>query len=139
MANGIALLTHGITQGLDLVKVRQMMLQEGKTFHGLGYQRGDNAMNLFNEISKQGGGMKKYYSSYEGFFLRTTAYTSVRVAAFLYFYDWINHDPRRYARPDRLMFAAIPAGLVTGIVTNPFEIVFTRMQADDVIFAKSYR
>ena len=87
VANAVALVTHGAVQGLDLIKVRQQMLQEGKTFHGLGYQRGDNPYKIFSEISAQGGGMKKFYTSFEGFAARTLMYTSVRTSAFLYFFD----------------------------------------------------
>ena len=114
------------------------MLQEGKIYNGMGYQRGDNPMTIFNEISLQGGGMKKFYSSWEGFAMKTIAYTSIRTSAFLYFYDWINHDPRRYAKVDKLLISAIPAGVITGILTNPFELVFTRMQAEDM-YHKNYR
>mmetsp|Transcript_1148 Transcript_1148/g.1156 ORF Transcript_1148/g.1156 Transcript_1148/m.1156 type:complete len:188 (+) Transcript_1148:265-828(+) len=66
------------------------------------------------------------------FLLKTTAYTTARVSCFCYFYDWINKDPRRLARPDYFVTAGILGGLVAGIATNPFEIVFTRMQADEV-------
>jgi hypothetical protein len=76
--------------------------------------------------------MKKFYTSFEGFALKTVAYNSVRISSFLYFYDWIIHDPRRYAKPDKLMMAALPAGLIAGVLTNPFELVFTRMQAEDI-------
>ncbi len=51
VSNTLALLTHGLTQGLDLIKVRQQMLQEGKTYNGMGWQRGDNPVEIFNEIS----------------------------------------------------------------------------------------
>lgn len=132
-ANAIALITHSITQGLDLVKVRAQMLQEGKTYNGLGFNRGDNPGLILQEISRQGGGIKKFYTSYEGFLTRTIAYTTIRTSCFLYFYDWINHDPRRYAKPERLLYSAIPAGLVAGILTNPIELVFTRMQGNDLV------
>jgi len=138
VANGLALVTHGVTQALDLVKVRQQMLQEGKLYHGLGYQRGDYASKILEEIHQQGGGMKKYFSSYEGFLFRTMAYTTFRVSSFLYFYDWINKDPRRYAKPEKLMFSAIPAGMIAGVLTNPFEIVYTRMQVNDMGFGRNY-
>lgn len=108
------------------------MFQEGKTFHGIGFQRGDNPYVMLTEIAKQGGGLKKYYTSYEGFLLKTVGYTTARVGAFCYFYDWINGDPRRYARPEKLLMSAIPAGLIAGLISNPFEIVFSRMQADDL-------
>lgn len=36
-ANVMALVTHGITQPLDLVKVRSQMLQEGKLYTGIGF------------------------------------------------------------------------------------------------------
>ena len=49
-ANVMALLTHGITQPLDLVKVRSQMLQEGKLFTGIGFQRGFSPSAIFNEI-----------------------------------------------------------------------------------------
>jgi hypothetical protein len=39
-ANTLALITHAITQPLDMVRIRSQMLQEGKTFIGIGYQRG---------------------------------------------------------------------------------------------------
>lgn len=31
----------------------------------------------------------------DAFFMRTVAYTTARIWGFLYFYDWINPDPRR--------------------------------------------
>jgi len=37
VSNALALITGGITQGLDLIKVRQQMLQEGKLYNGLGF------------------------------------------------------------------------------------------------------
>ncbi len=137
-ANALALITHGITQGFDLIKVRQIALQEGKNYNGMGFQRGDNPVAIFKEIAAQGGGVKKYYTSVEGFALKTMLYTTARTSAFLYFYDWINHDPRRYAKPEKLLYAAVPAGIVAGLVTNPLEVVFTRMQVDQ-LYAKSYR
>jgi len=82
--------------------------------------------------------MKKYYTSYEGFFFKTVGYTTAWVSAFLYFYDWLNHDPRRYAKPEMLLYSAIPAGIVAGIVTNPIDLVFTRMQAED-LYHKNYK
>ena len=81
--------------------------------------------------------MKKFYTSYEGFALKTIAYNSVRVSAFLYFYDWFNHDPRRYAKPDKLLYSAIPAGVIARVLSNPFELVFTRMQAEEM-YHKNY-
>ena len=114
------------------------MLQEGQTFNGLGYQRGSSFIKIFKEIAHQGGGLKKYYTSYDGFALRTFAYTTARVSAFLYFYDWINRDPRRAAKPEKLFYAAVPAGVIAGIVTNPLEIAFTRMQVEDM-YPKAYR
>lgn len=82
--------------------------------------------------------MKKFYTSYEGFAIRTVGYTTVRTASFLYFYDWFNKDPRRYARPEMLLYTAIPAALITGVLTNPFELVFTWMQAEPM-YHKNYR
>ena len=127
VANAVALVTHAITQPLDLIKVRQQMLQEGKTFAGIGFQKGDNGARILEEIGAQGGSIKKYYTSYEGFAMKTLAYTTVRVSAFLYFFDWINHDPRRYTRPDWQFYAALGGGMTAGILPNPLEIVFTRM------------
>jgi dicarboxylate transporter 10 len=71
-------------------------------------------------------------NSFDAFLLRTVAYTTARVGAFTYFYDKVNNDPRRLARPDWLATAGIPAGLIAGIVTNPFDIVFNRMQVDEL-------
>lgn len=64
--------------------------------------------------------------------MRTFAYTTARVWSFLYFYDWLNPDPRRVARPDYYAFAGIAGGLVGGIISNPAEVVFTRMQVDEM-------
>jgi len=132
VANTIALITHTITQPFDLLKVRSFMLQEGKTFNGLGTERGYNFLQLSREIIKQGGGYKVWFSSYEGFFARTLAYTSSRIWAYLYFYDRLNKDPRRHARPDRTAMAGIAGGLIAGVISNPIEIVFTRMQVDNM-------
>lgn len=60
------------------------------------------------------------------------AYTTARVWGFSYFYDKVNKDPRRLARPDYFVTAGIAGGLVAGIATNPFEIVFNRMQVDEM-------
>lgn len=81
---------------------------------------------------KAGGGYKKFYSSLDAFFLRTVAYTTTRVGGFLYFYDWINPDPRRAPRQDFYGYAAVAGGMTAGILSNPFEIVFTRMQVDEM-------
>ena len=71
------------------------MLQEGKGFTGIGFRRGLHGIQVFNETMKAGGGLKKFYSSFDAFFLRTVGYTTARIWSFLYFYDWINPDPRR--------------------------------------------
>jgi hypothetical protein len=64
--------------------------------------------------------------------MRTIGYTTTRVWAFSYFYDKFNKDPRRLARADKLVEAGLLGGVVAGIASNPFEIVFARMQADDL-------
>lgn len=138
VANALALLTHTLTQPFDLLKVRAQMLQEGKTYNGMGIQRGYNAYQLFGEINKAGASYKTWYTSWEGFFARTFTYTTARVSCYLYFFDWLNQDPRRYARPDRQVMAGIAGGLVAGILTNPIEVVYTRMQVDD-IYPKRYQ
>lgn len=120
------------TQPLDMVKTRTQMLQEGKGFTGIGFRRGLHSINVFNDIQAAGGGLKKFYSSLDAFALRTFAYTTARVWGFLYFYDWINPDARRQARTDFYVYAGVAGGLLGGFVSNPFEIVFTRMQADEM-------
>lgn len=52
-------------------------------------------MNVLGDIHRAGGGLRKYFSSLDAFALRTFAYTSARIWSFLYFYDWLNPDPRR--------------------------------------------
>lgn len=69
----------------------------------------------------------------DGFLARTVGYTTARVWGFCYFYDWINPDPRRTARLDYMIMAGVTGGLVAGIATNPIELVFTRMQVDDML------
>jgi solute carrier family 25 (mitochondrial oxoglutarate transporter), member 11 len=87
---------------------------------------------VLRDISAAGGGFKKFYSCPDAFFLRTVTYTTARIWGFLYFYDWMNPDPRRQARQDFYAMAAYAGGLVGGVLSNPFEIVFTRMQADEM-------
>ena len=79
-----------------------------------------------------GGGFKKFYSKFDAFFLRTVGYTTARIWSFLYFYDWINPDPRREARMDFYGYAAVAGGLVGGVLTNPTNLVFARMQVDEM-------
>lgn len=137
-ANIVALVTHAITQPLDLLKVRAQMLQEGKTYNGMGIQRGYNTYRLFSEINKSGAGYKTWFTSWEGFLARTFSYTTARLSCYLWFFDRLNKDPRRYARPDRQAIAGIAGGLIAGIITNPIEIVFARMQVDS-IYPKNYQ
>lgn len=127
------------TQPIDLVKTRCQMLQEGKGFTGIGFRRGLHGTQVFTETLKAGGGYRKFYSKLDAFFLRTTAYTTARVGGFLYFYDWINPDPRRQARQDFYVYAALAGGLAAGILSNPFELVFTRMQVDEMYPAQCRR
>ena len=103
------------------------MLQEGKGHVGIGFRRGMHGANVYNEISAAGGGLRKFYSKLDAFFIRTVAYTTARTWGFLYFYDWINPYARRQARPDFYAYAAVAGGLAAGIASNPAEIVFTRM------------
>lgn len=126
-ANGLALITHTLTQPLDMVKTRAQMLQEGKTFTGIGFQKGLHGTRLFTELKNTGGGMRQFYSKFDAFAMRTVGYTTARIWAFLYFYDWINPDSRRQARPDFYGYAGFLGGMLGGIMANPFEIVFTRM------------
>jgi hypothetical protein len=89
-------------------------------------QRGWYPFHIWEEIHQAGGGLRKFYSSFDSFLIRTFTYTTARVWGFLYFYDWINPDPRRLARPDYFVAAGAAGGFVAGLVTNPVEIVFAR-------------
>jgi hypothetical protein len=60
------------------------------------------------------------------------AYTTARVWGFTYFYDKLNKDPRRLARPDSFVLAGVLGGFTAGVVTNPVDIVFNRMQVDEL-------
>lgn len=71
--------------------------------------------------------------------MRTFAYTTARVWGFLYFYDWVNPDPRRVARPDAMVAAGVLGGFIAGVITNPVDIVFTRMQVDELYPAQCRR
>jgi dicarboxylate transporter 10 len=68
----------------------------------------------------------------DAFFFRTAAYTTARVWGFTYFYDKVNKDPRRTAKPDFLVPAGLLGGAIAGVVTNPIDIVFNRMQVDEM-------
>jgi len=122
-----------------MVKTRAQMLQEGKGFSGIGFKRGFHSGNIFNEISASGGGLRKFYSSLDAFAMRTVAFTTARTWSFLYFYDWINPDARRVAKMDFYVYAGLAGGLTAGVLSNPFEIVFTRMQADEMYPEKCRR
>lgn len=108
------------------------MLQEGKVFGGIGFQRGFTPSHIFNEIHRSGGGMRKFYTSWDGFLAKTMAYTTARVWGFLLFYDKLNPDPRRTARPDYYIMAGFGGGFLAGAITNPIDLVFTRMQVDEL-------
>jgi len=89
-------------------------------------------MAVGGEILRAGGGFRKFYTSFDAFLIRTLGFTTARIACFGFFYDWINSDPRRQARPDAYAFAGLMGGLTAGIITNPIDIVFTRMQVDEM-------
>jgi len=131
-ANVMALVTHGLTQPLDLVKTRSQILQEGKLHTGIAFQRGIHPVKIFDEIHQSGGGYSKFYTSWDGFIAKTMAYTTARVWGFLLFYDKLNNDPRRTARPDYMIMAGLGGGFLAGAITNPVDLVFTRMQVDEL-------
>lgn len=76
--------------------------------------------------------MRRFYTSLDGFVIKTMAYTTARVWSFLLFYDWLNPDPRRTARPDWMIMAGAGGGFIAGVVTNPIDLVFARMQVDEL-------
>ena len=59
-------------------------------------------------------------------------YTTARIGLFGYFYDKFNPDPRRMARFDYFLAAGVLGGFTAGLVTNPIDIVFNRMQVDEM-------
>jgi hypothetical protein len=89
-------------------------------------------MQVLNETYAAGGGIKKFYSSWDAFAIRTLTYTTARIWGFLTFYDWINPDARRVARLDFYAYAALAGGAMGGLLANPFQIVFARMQVDEM-------
>jgi hypothetical protein len=95
-------------------------LQEGKTYHGIGYKKGFHMFQVLNETYMAGGGYKKFYSKWDAYLIRTMSYTTARVYGFLYFYDWINPDSRRQARTDFYAYAGLAGGLAGGLLMNPF-------------------
>jgi hypothetical protein len=103
-----------------MAKTRIQLLQEGKTYHGIGFKKGFHAMNVMQDIFQAGGGMKKYYSSMDAFLMKTITYTTFRTWGFLYFYDWINPDARREAKIDFYCYAGMAGGLLGGFCANPF-------------------
>jgi len=137
-ANTMALVTHGLLQPLDLVKTRSQILQEGKVFTGIGFGRGFHPFAVFDEIHRAGGGLRKMFCGLDGWVARTVTYTTSRVWCFLYFYDWLNPDPRRTARMDWYTMAGMAGGMCAGIVSNPVELVYTRMQVDEM-YPDGYR
>jgi hypothetical protein len=70
--------------------------------------------------------------SFDAYLLRTMSYTTARIWAFGYFYDKFNPDPRRMARIDFFLYAGILGGATAGFLTNPIDIVFNRMQVDEL-------
>lgn len=78
------------------------------------------------------------YTGIDGFIARTVTYTTARVWGFLYFYDKLNTDPRRTARMDWYFMAGMAGGFTAGVVSNPIELVYTRMQVDEM-YPQGYR
>jgi len=115
-----------------MAKTRVQILQEGKCFSGLGFQKGYHWTNVVQDTMNAGGGMKKFYSSWDAFALRTMTYTTARIWGFLYFYDWINPDARRQAKGDFYALAGLCGGFAGGMLSNPFQVVFNRMQVDEL-------
>lgn len=100
---------------------------------GIGFQRGWHPTQIFEEIHNAGGGLRKFYTGIDGFLARTLAYTTARVWGFCYFYDWLNPDPRRTARLDYMIMAGCAGGMVAGVASNPVDLVFARMQVDEML------
>lgn len=71
--------------------------------------------------------------------MRTIGYTTARVWGFCYFYDWVNPDPRRVARLDYFLLAGVLGGATAGILTNPVDLIFNRMQVDEMYPSQARR
>jgi len=78
------------------------------------------------------------FTGFDGFLARTVGYTTARIWGFLYFYDWLNPDPRRTARMDWYIMAGMAGGMVAGVASNPIDLVFSRMQVDE-LYPDGYR
>ena len=98
----------------------------------MSFAKGFSWTNVMTDTFNAGGGYRKFFSSYDAFFLRTCTYTTARVWGFLYFYDWINPDARRQARGDFYAYAGLAGGFMGGALSNPFQVVFSRMQVDEM-------
>jgi hypothetical protein len=89
------------------------MLQEGKRFTRIVFRRALHIIDVFNDIYAEGGGIKKFYSSFGAFLLRTVVNTTTRIWGYLSFYDWINPDARRQPKPDFYAYTGIEVGLAS--------------------------
>lgn len=87
---------------------------------------------MLTETLRAGGGYRKFYSKLDAYLIRTVTFTTARIWGFAYFYDWINPDARRVAKADFYAIAAVAGGFMASLFSNPFQLVFARMQVDEM-------
>ncbi|CDW72367.1 UNKNOWN [Stylonychia lemnae] len=110
-ANTISVITHAITQPIEMVRIRSQMLQEGEKLMGIGTKKDGIHSKFLKRSTKQ-----------------VADFFNHKIFLLLIFLWQTNKDPRRIAKPDYMVFAGLAGGYFADVVTNPIDIVFSRMQ-----------
>jgi hypothetical protein len=91
----INFVANTLTAPLELLKVRAQLLQEGRSLHGWGFERGVPTVRVFNEIMDSGAGLRGLWTGYDSLLVRSIWYGGWRSYFWSYCYNYINKDPRR--------------------------------------------
>jgi len=110
---------------MDLLKTRIQLLGEGR----VGYIRSEPVLNSMYANTQ--GGSAQFFVGTSAALYRTTLYTFVRMGLYARLYKHIMRDePRTRMSLFNKSYAMALSSGVAALVSNPFELVFLRQQAD---------
>jgi hypothetical protein len=126
----ISMLTNIGLAPFELAKVRAQLLQEGRKLHGFGTERGSPMVRNMTAILDSGAGLRGLWTGFDTLFARSIWYGTVRSYLWCLCYNRVNPDPRRSPHWSVASLASFSAGFMSGVITNPIDIVYNRQAAD---------
>jgi hypothetical protein len=124
------LITNVTLAPFELLKVRAQLLMEGRKLHGFGLERGSPMVKNYEAVLESGAGLRGFFTGYDTLLVRSLWYGTFRCYFYCNLFNYVNKDPRRTPTWWVDSATSFAAGFITGVLTNPIDIVYNRQVAD---------